>query len=85
MTYGCTTAPASSTRTPDTTTALDWLTAGLLLALATGDPEELVGQLSELRTASLVALGRHVLQRTAEDFLANRQHDNAEAPRSAPP
>ena len=38
--------------------ALGWLTTGLELAVRTGDPERLVGQLRELRAESLVALGR---------------------------
>ena len=38
--------------------ALDWLTKGLELAVRTGDPERLVGQLRDLRAASLAALGR---------------------------
>lgn len=38
--------------------ALAWLTKGLDLALRTGDPERLVGQLRNLRANSLAALGR---------------------------
>jgi hypothetical protein len=38
--------------------ALSWLTRGLELAVRTGDPERLVGQLRDLRAASLTALGR---------------------------
>jgi tetratricopeptide (TPR) repeat protein len=39
-------------------TALSWLTRALALAVRTGDPEHLLGQLRELRAASLAALGR---------------------------
>ena len=42
----------------DHDTALTWLTQGLQLAMATGDPEDLVDQLAELRAESLAALGR---------------------------
>ncbi len=38
--------------------ALEWLTKGLELAIRTGDPERLVGQLRDLRVKSLAALGR---------------------------
>lgn len=38
--------------------ALSWLTRALELAVRTGDPDRLVGQLRDLRAASLVALGR---------------------------
>lgn len=38
--------------------ALSWLTRGVELALRTGDPEGLLGQLRDLRAASLAALGR---------------------------
>ncbi len=38
--------------------ALSWLTRALELAVRTGDPERLVGQLRELRAASLAKLGR---------------------------
>ena len=38
--------------------ALGWLTHGLELAVRTGDPERLVGQLRGLRAASLASLGR---------------------------
>lgn len=40
------------------TTALSWLTRALELAVSTGDPERLLGQLRDLRAASLAALGR---------------------------
>ncbi len=39
-------------------TALSWLTRALELAVRTGDPERLLGQLRDLRAASLAALGR---------------------------
>ncbi len=39
-------------------TALAWLTRALELAVRTGDPERLLGQLRDLRAASLSALGR---------------------------
>jgi hypothetical protein len=39
-------------------TALAWLTRALELAVRTGDPERLLGQLRDLRAASLAALGR---------------------------
>lgn len=38
--------------------ALGWLTKGLELAVATGDPERLLGQLRDLRAQSLAALRR---------------------------
>ena len=38
--------------------ALDWLTAGLELALRTGDPESALEQLRPLRASCLSALGR---------------------------
>lgn len=38
--------------------AVSWLTRGLELAVRTGDPERLVGQLRDLRAASLAKLGR---------------------------
>ena len=38
--------------------ALSWLTRALELAVRTGDPERLLGQLRGLRAASLAALGR---------------------------
>ena len=41
----------------DDATALDWFTSGLELALATGDPERVVGQLHDARTATLTGLG----------------------------
>ncbi|HET7387805.1 MAG TPA: hypothetical protein VFJ19_14195, partial [Nocardioidaceae bacterium] len=37
--------------------ALDWLTRALELAVRTGDPERLLGQLRDLRAASLAKLG----------------------------
>ncbi len=42
----------------DHETALPWLTRGLELAVRSGDPERLVGQLRELRAESLAAVGR---------------------------
>jgi tetratricopeptide (TPR) repeat protein len=39
-------------------TALSWLTGALELAVRTGDPERLLGQLRDLRAASLATLGR---------------------------
>jgi tetratricopeptide (TPR) repeat protein len=47
--------------------ALRWLEAGIELALATGDTENLLGQLVELRERSLESLGRDV-----DDDLARR-------------
>ncbi len=38
--------------------ALDWLTRALEIAVGTGDPERLLGQLRDLRGASLAELGR---------------------------
>ena len=57
----------------DHETALTWLTQGLRLAMASGDPEDLVEQLADLRDDSLSELGRREdqLQRDAEEFLAN--------------
>ena len=40
--------------------ALRWIDAGVDLALATGDPEELLGQLMEMRASSLAQLGRPI-------------------------
>jgi len=53
--------------------ALAWLTTGLELALATGDPERLVGQLHESRRDALHALDRpgDDLDARAEAFLAH--------------
>ena len=55
----------------DDATALTWLTDGLELALATGDPEHLVDQLLNLRGASLSRVGRPAdrLQSRAHQFL----------------
>ncbi len=47
--------------------ALSWLTRALELAVRTGDPERLLGQLRDLRAASLAALGRD------EDDLQNAE------------
>ncbi|WP_324715339.1 SEC-C metal-binding domain-containing protein [Carboxydochorda subterranea] len=60
--------------------ALRWLTRGLELALATGDPEGLVAQLSDLRRESLAALGRPCddLERRADSFL--EEHDRTDDP-----
>lgn len=54
--------------------ALQWLTRGLELALATGDPEELAAQLSDLRRESLAALGQPLdeLEAKADAFLEER-------------
>lgn len=51
--------------------ALDWLTPGLELALATGDPEQLVAQLSDPRREQLAALGleHDELEHRADAFL----------------
>jgi tetratricopeptide (TPR) repeat protein len=75
----------------DHETALTWLTQGLRLAMATGDPEGLVEQLADLRDESLSELGRREdqLQRDAEDFLANpppppAKRDRAPGAASAP-
>lgn len=51
----------------DDEVALSWIDAGLELALASGDPERIVDQLSEMRHQSLTALGRD-----AADDLAAR-------------
>lgn len=60
--------------------ALRWLTRGLELALATGDPEGLVAQLSDLRRESLAALGRphDELEKRADVFL--EEHDRPDDP-----
>ena len=60
--------------------ALRWLTRGLELALATGDPEGLVAQLSDLRRESLAALGRphDELEKRADAFL--EEHDRLDYP-----
>jgi len=56
----------------DHSRALDWLTAGLELALDTGDPDNLVSQLNQLRREQLTALGHELddLDARAETFLA---------------
>ena len=57
----------------DHDTAVRWLTQGLQLAMATGDPEDLVDQLAELRAESLAELGRpddDELQQQAASFVA---------------
>jgi hypothetical protein len=41
----------------DHATALTWLNEGLRIALATDDPERLVGQLVDSRRANMTALG----------------------------
>ena len=55
----------------DHTHALGWLTAGLELALNTGDPDVLVDQFNQLRRGQLTALGRGLddLDTRAETFL----------------
>jgi tetratricopeptide (TPR) repeat protein len=52
--------------------AIAWLAEGLELAIGTGDPERLVGQMSDLRRESLAALGRDLdeLEARADEFLA---------------
>lgn len=59
--------------------ALDWLTRALELAVRTGDPERLLGQLRDLRAASLAALGREPdgLQ-TATPTLTRREHGESQ-------
>ena len=55
------------------TPPLRWLTQGLQLAMATGDPEDLVDQLAELRAESLSELGLpddDELQQQAASFVA---------------
>jgi hypothetical protein len=50
---------------------LHWIDSGIELALATGDPEDILGQLGDLRTSSLKALGRALdddLSKTIEAF-----------------
>jgi len=78
----------------DHETALTWLTQGLRLAMATGDPEGLVEQLADLREESLSELGRRQdqLQRDAQEFLDNpppppgrRHRVPGTAPTAAPP
>lgn len=64
--------------------ALSWLTRALELAVRTGDPERLLGQLRDLRAASLAALGREPddLQ-TATPTLTRPEH--WEPQRGSPP
>lgn len=50
----------------DHETALRWIDAGLDLALASGDPEQVVDQLADMRAKSLGALGRD----PADDLVA---------------
>lgn len=54
--------------------ALEWLTAGLELALRTGDPESALDQLRPLRASCLSALGRpcdEIQQRAAQGEQGN--------------
>ena len=53
--------------------AIAWLAEGLELAIATGDRERLVAQMSDLRRQSLKALGRELdgLEARADDFLTH--------------
>jgi tetratricopeptide (TPR) repeat protein len=55
--------------------ALHWLSAGLEIALDTGDPENLVGQLAELRREQLTVLGYQLddLDTRAKKFLDQPQ------------
>lgn len=71
--------------TGDHVTALDWLTKGLQLALATGDPEGAADQLYELRQESLEHLGESAdeLQQQAEEFLDALEQDHPEWPMPA--
>ncbi len=74
----------------DDAAALAWLTDGLELALATGDPERLVDQLHDLRGAALTRLGRPAdrLQERATQFLATPTptgHRFTAPPMSTPP
>jgi len=64
----------------DFETAMEWLTAGLHLALETGDPEDLVPQLSGTRRACLTALGRDLdaLEQEVNEFLAGRRLESQE-------
>jgi tetratricopeptide (TPR) repeat protein len=59
----------------DPTTAVDWLTKGLRLALDHGDPENLVGQLLSLRREQLAELGQQLdeLDAHAERFHTRRR------------
>jgi tetratricopeptide (TPR) repeat protein len=52
--------------------AVVWLGDGIELAMRTGDPEGIVPQLSEVRSASLAALGRDrdELEEQADEFVA---------------
>jgi tetratricopeptide (TPR) repeat protein len=54
--------------------ALVWITQGLELALARGDPEEIVAQLSDIRRVSLKHLGHDLdaLEQRADEFLEER-------------
>lgn len=61
----------------DDATALTWLTDGLELALATGDPEHLVDQLLNLRGTALSRLGRPA------DRLQTRAHQFVDRPAPA--
>lgn len=58
----------------DHAAALEWLTAGLELALRTGDPESALEQLRPLRASCLSALGRpsdEIQQRAAQGEQGN--------------
>jgi tetratricopeptide (TPR) repeat protein len=54
--------------------ALVWVTQGVELALATGDPEQVVAQLSDIRRVSLKHLGRDLdeLERRGDEFIEKK-------------
>jgi tetratricopeptide (TPR) repeat protein len=71
-------------------TALRWLTQGLQLAMATGDPEDLVDQLADQRADSLAELGLpdDELQQQAASFVPSprpRPHRPIRDPRRPSP
>jgi tetratricopeptide (TPR) repeat protein len=72
----------------DHATALTWLTEGLRIALATGDPERLVDQLMHERGACMSALGLEAdelqAQAAAFDEAGQRERTARRAARSAP-
>lgn len=61
--------------------ALDWLDAGIEIALAGGDPEEILGQLMDFRRSSRAALGWDAHDELTERVAA---FERAPGPRASP-
>ena len=67
--------------------ALSWLSRALELAIRTGDPERLLGQLRDLRAASLAKLGREAdkLQAAVPTLTVPGRWESPISPRSSAP